>query len=141
METSVFRQPLNLSAKGNRVTVRTYELNLLLTGGWLSASCEASEPVSLAYLLEEKHRSTALASRYSYVGSIMYASGHEKRSRTLSPIGILPQNCTIHNGKCRPKKRFSAGYALCTGASSRCFRMRSRSSEHSELRTASCASV
>ena len=35
-------------ANENHATVRTYELNLLFTGGWLSAPFGASEPMAMA---------------------------------------------------------------------------------------------
>ena len=39
---------------------RTYELNLLVTGGWLSTSCEISEPVSMAFPRGEEAPKTSI---------------------------------------------------------------------------------
>ena len=128
--------------------LRTYELNLLVTGGWLSALFGHQSRRLWLISLKKSTDHAALASRYSYVGSIMYASARGDRREILSPIWILARQCTRHNAKCTVHTEEAINnsalcivhYAFDTG-SSRCFRMRSSNAEHSELRAPSCASL
>ena len=103
-------------ANENRETVRTYELNLLVTGGWLSALANIRAGCLWHFLLKEKHRKPALASRHSYVGSIIYASGDVDRSEILSPIWSISISTPMAKYKMKAVRMWiwNAGLLLST---------------------------